>query len=415
MLKLNSHFHLWALFLFAPIAVLLTGCNFSYTAANVPSYCQLGSHRCGAACAQMIIQFCCDKATPPIVPSWYDGTIANQEYICDESSGVWSGWMKDYHDAHSIPSPYKHPDAVKEAIMELKEGAPGHFTIFHNTDPAVVMHNMLYWIKKMDYPGATMKSGTHWVLVYGYETNIQPTPDNTVDLQRISIIDPFCSPCSDPASGGVEIPDITGTAWYANYWNQGVQFWAGAPYHGEYIAVAEPPVTTGKVRLKKEYVGKKEEIISFETAIKKAEGYIKERKLTEHKVLNFMAQASPQTPLLVEWPDLNKYYYLVPFAMESQGKVKAVMILNAYNGNYQECGALCDSISFVTSKEAVKLTLEKMGISEYKKLTTSLKYSYSNLSHSHYYPFWEINIDDKVYYIDLNRNVHPEITYLSTN
>lgn len=382
---------------------------FSYTVGGVPSYCQLGSHRCGATCAQMIIQFCCNKETPPVVPSWYDSTTANQQYICGESGGVWSGWMKTYHDTHGIPYPYKHPDAVKEVIMELKEGAPGNFNVFHNTDSSVVMHDMVYWIKRMDYPAATMKGGSHWVLVYGYETDIEPTPDNTVALEHISIIEPFCPPCSDPASGGIDIPDISGAAWASNYWNQGTYLWPGQPYHNEYVAVVEPPATKGRVRIKKEYIGRKKEIIPAESAMKRALEYVRKRKLTKYEALSFMANAFPQKPLLVEWPDQKKFYYLVPFAMERRGPAKAVMILNPYNGNYQECGALCCPISFIPKRVAVKLLLEKMRIRKYEKITTSLRYRYSNVTCSHYYPFWEINIDGRPYYLDMNQRVHKRL------
>ena len=413
MFKPNKYSYILVIVLSVIIVFMMSGCDgpYTYTVENVPSYCQLGSHRCGAACAQMIIQFCCEKSAPPVVPSWYDGTTANQQYICNESGGVWSGWMKDYHDTHSIPSPYKHPDAVKEAIMELKEGAQGNFNVFHNTNASVVMHDMLYWIKEMDYPSATMKGGFHWVLIYEYETDIEPTTDNTVVLQRISIIDPLCSPCSDPANGGANIPDITADGWADNYWNQGVQFWSGKPYHGEFVAVVEPPITKGRVKIKKPYIGKKEEIISIESAMKKAMEYVRERKLTKYKILNFMDQSSPQRPFLVEWPARKKFYYLVPFSTEKGGPAKAVMILNAYNGNYQECGALCRPLSFVPYKEAVSLLLEKMGIKEYKRLTTSLKFVDSNLTHSHYYPFREINVDGKLYYVDQNKKVHEKILF----
>ncbi|MCK4351776.1 hypothetical protein KAW65_00020 [candidate division WOR-3 bacterium] len=386
--------------------ILLTGCQFSYTVKDVPSYCQLGGNRCGAACTQMIIQFCCEKETPPVVPSWYGNLKFNQEYIL-KGNGAWSGWMKDYHQTHNIPSPYKHPDAVKEAIMELKEGAPGHFVVFHDVDNSKVMHDMLYWIKEIDYPSATMVYGRHWVLVYGFKTDVEPTIGNTVSLDSIFIIDPSCAPCQEPGDGG-NPRNISGEGWGAGYWNTGVNFdsWVGKPYHGEYVAVVEPPVTKGRVKIPKAYVGRKEEIIPVESALKKAIGYA--RKLTGYRFLNFMTKALPQTPLLVEWPDNNRYYYLVPFATDKEGPAKAVMILNPYNGNYYECGALCHPISFVSSKEAVTLTLRKIGITEYEKLTTSLKYVYSNLTCSHYYPFWEINVDGKLYYVGQNREVHEE-------
>ena len=380
-------------------AGILTSCvTFIYTVQNVPSYCQLHSHWCGAACAQMIIQFCCNKMSPPVVPDWYGPLTFNQEYI--------HGWMEEYQNGHSIPSPYKHPDAIKEVIMGLKSVPLGNYVIFNNTDSGKVMHDMLYWMKKTDYPSATMKGGNHWILVYAFKTNIEPTKDNTVELESISIYDPACYPCTNLGNGANDVPDITAQGWDASYWNEGVKLWPSKPYDGEYIAVVEPPLTKGVVRIRKAYVGKKEEIITVDAAVKKAIGYIKKRKLTRYKNLSYLAKASPQTAFLVERPDRNSHYYLIPFEIEKGKPVKAVMILNAYNGNFFECGVLCRPCSFISKQEAVNLTLKKVGIEKYEKLTASMKYIYSDLTHSHYFPFWEINIDGKLFYLDLNKRVH---------
>lgn len=354
----------------------------------------------------MVIDFCWnEKMTPPVKPGWQNGAKFNQEYIHNT-------WMTNFQTTNGIPSPFKHPDAVNDAIMDLKEGAPGNFIVIHDVpaNKGKVLNNMLYWIKKTDYPGVTMKSGYHWVLVYAFETDAEPTLNGTVNLQKISIIDPSCSGCTDPAIGGVHPPDIDAQGWEQSYWYSGVsiQSWSATPYFGEYVAVVEPPLTKGTVKIKKAYVGKKEEIISVKAAMEKAIGYIRERKLTQYRVLRSLAKASPQTALLVEWPDRERFYYVVPFVIERGGPAEVVMILNAYNGNYLECGALCKSHSFVLKDEAIRLMLKKMRIKKYEKLTASLKYSYSNLTCSHYYPFWEINVDGKLYYLDQNRRAHKE-------
>lgn len=352
----------------------------------------------------MVIDFCWnEKMTPPVKPGWQDGAKSNQEYIHNT-------WMTNFQTTNGIPAPYKHPDAVKDAIMDLKEGAPGNFVIFHDTDGAKVLHDMLYWIKKMDYPAVTMKNGSHWVLVYAFETDIEPAMDNTVELESISIYDPACFPCPDPEGGANVIDDISPQGWDANYWSEGVSIsgWSGASYYGEYVAVVEPPVTKGKVKISRAYFGKKEEIISVGAAMKKAIGYIRKRKLTKHRHLNFLAKALPQTAFLVERLDNNRFYYLIPFAIEKRGPAKAVMILNAYNGNYFECGALCRPYLFVSKHEAVSLMLKSLRIKRYKRLTASLKYCYSDLTFSHYFPFWEINVDGKLCYVDQNRRMHKK-------
>jgi hypothetical protein len=77
--------------------------------------------------------------------------------------------------------------------------------------------------------------------------------------------------------------------------------------------------------------------------------------------------------------------------------------------NYLECGALCRPCSFISKDEAVNLILRMERIKKYEKLTASLKYSYSNVSQSHYYPFWEINIDEKLYYLDQQGKLHRKL------
>jgi len=411
MFKLNKFFLIVAITFLA--LILLISCFYYYnvetTVGTVASYCQKTSHWCGAACAQMIIEFCCkQKASPAVTPSWYGTLYANQTHIYN--------WMQTYHTDHGLSSPYKHPDAVKGAIMSLKESAPGHFVVFHSTDKNKVLHDMFYWMKTMGYPSATMRNGTHWVLVYAFKTNVEPTISNTVTLENISILDPspFCS-------GGTVIDNRVGhekhidaSGWDANYWSSGMNFssWSGSPYHGEYVAVVEPPVTKGRVRIKKAYVGKKEEIIPIGLAMKKAREYVRKKELIKYESMKFMAEAQPQTAILVEWPDNKRYYYLVPFGAEKEGPAKAVMILNPYNGNYQECGSLIRPLSFLSKDKAVRLIMEKTGIKKYDSLTAFYKYAYSNLSYSHYYPFLEVKIDREIFYVNQDRKVQRELLYI---
>ena len=393
----------------------VVGCDepYAYNVSDVPSYCQLGGNRCGATCAQMLIQFCCEKVSPAYVPSWYTGNLTtNQQYLLhyNTTTGAWSGWLKDYHDANGINSPYKHPDAVNEAIMTLKESAPGNFNVLHNTDRDILMHDVVYWIKTMDYPSATLKSGYHWVLIYGFETDVEPTPSNTITLNKISIIEPSCAGCTDPGIGGIDIPDMSATAWFDDYWDVGAALWPGHAYHNEYIAVVEPPEKHGVVQYEKGYIGTKEEIIAKENIMKKALEYVKSKNLAQYRSLRYMADAQPQEAILVEWPDKKKYYYLVLFSTKETGPVQAVMVLNAYNGNYRECGALCKPLIFLKEKEAISVLLEKAKIKEYKKLDARLTYITSDITQTHYLPFWKITVDEKTFYVDQNRAVHNKLT-----
>ncbi|UCF06509.1 MAG: hypothetical protein JSV33_05635 [bacterium] len=379
---------------------VVPGCVFNYEAENVPSYCQIASHRCGAACAQMLIQYSCDRQSPPVVPDWYGPLEFNQIYIY--------GWIEEYQTGRGIPEPYKYPEAVKEAILGLKV-APAHFILVHGPDKAEVMHEMLYWMKKSDYPSATMKGGGHWVLPYKYETDTEPEPGNTVTLNSISVYDPACFPCSDPGSGALIVDDISSEGWDASYWNQGVSFWSGQPLHGEYVAIVEPPESRGMVKIKKAYIGSKQEILTVGEAVKRAGAYVRERKLAGRKVLSFLADAMPQTAFLVERPDRNMHYYLIPFVSGKAEPARAVMIINAYNGNFFECGYLCGPLRYIAKTDAVKVALEKAGIERYETAAATLKFVDSNISSSHYYPFWEVIVDSETFYVDMQMNLHREL------
>ncbi|MBN1270802.1 MAG: hypothetical protein JXB26_00895 [Candidatus Aminicenantes bacterium] len=382
--------------------LLLVSCDYSYDVesdvGSLSAYCQKQSHWCGAAAAQMIIHFCCSqKPAVPVTPSWQTADLtSNQNTI--------HSWMQDYQvNTAYISSPYKHPDAVKGAIMSLKESAPGSFSVFHNNDGERVLHDMFYWMKRMGYPSATLQNGGHWIVVYRYTTDSEPESNNTVNLKNIGIINPGPPPSDHIVveAPSHKVPVISSEGWYGGYWAQGVSItsWMTAPYYGEYAAVVEPPNTRGKVRVEKMYTGKTSEILSKEEAVNWAAKHVKKYNLTKHKELSCLKKSQPLQALLAYHQEQKRFYYIVPFAPQGQERAGALLILNPYNGNYHECAALDRPFRFLSKNEAVNLTMAETGAKEFKTVDANLKYIYSDLSYSHFYPFWEVKVDGKAFYV----------------
>jgi hypothetical protein len=93
------------------------------------------------------------------------------------------------------PAPYKAPPMVRDAIHHFND-PPGtaHFVANHSPDAETIMYWVLLWMRRTDYPAAVMIKGNHWVVITGYETDVDPETSATVTLNSIDINDPY-PPC----------------------------------------------------------------------------------------------------------------------------------------------------------------------------------------------------------------------------
>jgi hypothetical protein len=168
-------------FLMAVVIVLTTlfltsmAHAFTFNLPDVPQYCQYQSHYCGSASAQMIMNGYPDPATRQLIdqPTIYSWIQTNQ----------------------TEAAPYKAPGKVRDAIHHFNP-PPGsaNFVARAYTDAYTATYKILLWMRRTNYPAATMINGNHWVVVTGYETDLDPEGNPTINLNWIDFHDPlpFC-------------------------------------------------------------------------------------------------------------------------------------------------------------------------------------------------------------------------------
>ncbi len=280
------------------------------------------------------------------------------------------------------------------------------------------MHDMLYWMSIRNYPTAALiNGGDHWVVITGFQTDINPQSSNAV-LQSIDINDPAppdAAPHDNPCTAAIEGNEggtfryVTGTSWFSNDW-QNPNKW-GTKWLNKYVAVVEPPAMKGRITARQEV--EKGEVISAEAALALAAKHIKERKLIENRKFSFLNKAKATRALLINRN--YKGYYLVPLEYEDRRSPGAI-IMNAYTGEFQEIGAFANPLEYVTEEEAVNIAMCSIRKKPVKKPVAELEFRASEQMKSRYRPVWKVATfvgkSEIVRYVSQLGEVFTEITPL---
>lgn len=353
---------------------------------QAPLYGQSTNYYCGPASGQMIMNGYPDVASR----------------VCKEQTPI-------YNTIQSLKQDngfYTDPDGLRDAIMQLNPPpAAGHFAIFSNTDRDIVMHSMLYWMAQRNYPSAALiNGGDHWVVVTGYQTDIDPRTGNAV-LQSIDVNDPLpvpatpqddpCTPAIEGSQGGT-VRNVTGSSWFSNDWKDANKW--GTKWLNDYVAVVEPPEVKGRVTAKMEVEEGK--IISAEEAVEHAMRHLKERKLADKKQFAILKETLPRRALLVNRE--YKAYYIVPFESREK-KIPAAMLLNAYTGEFEEVAAFPHPVEYLSREEAINIALCSARMAPICEkpmrlpagVTAELVYKPSEQVKSRYFPVWQVTIPAK--------------------
>jgi hypothetical protein len=367
---------------------------------NGPLYGQNTWFYCGAASAQMIMQN---------YPNPTDNACFGQAHIYNR--------IQVHKQDHGY---YSDPEGLRGTIMELNSPpAGGRFSIFHDTDRDQVMHSMLYWMAEREYSSATLiNSGDHWVVVTGFETDVDPRSGNAT-LQTIDINDPLpqdFAPHDDPCTAADEgnegglVRLVTGSSWYTNDWSAPSRW--GTDYLNEYVAVVEPPKVRGKVTAELQALSG--QIISSEDAIKRALQQIRQRKLHKKKAFSFLQETKPQRALLTNRKKGG--YYLVLFELENRQLSAGAVLVNAYTGEFQEIGAFPEPLEYLTAKEAKEIGIASVRAKPDRPASAELVFKSAQQIRSRYRPIWRVimEIDDRrvVRYVDHLGQVFVELTPL---
>ena len=368
--------------------------------ADVPLYGQEECCWCGAASGQMIM----------------DGYPDPADRLYHEQEDIWDAIQVNNIDAEWCTD----PEGLRQTLIDMNPPpSPGDWNVVTNPNRNEAEFDILYWMNKNDYPVATLiNEGGHWVVIVGYETDIEPVGGSNPVLQEITKYDP------EPHNVGTVIT-MDAAVWYDTDWVGPVKY-AGT-WYGQYVAVIEPPVIKGAVEVKMvERIGK--EIIPPEEAIKYAKKWIDELELSKKLQYTILEErgVSNLQPMLVREeikPGLEKgkevpYYYIVPFGFEYEigdygiGLARVCVIVNAYTGRFEEIGAFGKPVRYILKEEVIDIIASYLALKreEIEKLKPILMFQPSDITHIRLYPFWRIMVADRVLYVDQMGKVYKVIT-----
>lgn len=294
------------------------------------------------------------------------------------------------------------PAGLRGAMMALCPPA-WNWSIYSKTDASSLIHSVARWMTINSYPVAGLLNTVshngytaheeHWVAIRGIVTDVDPTTNPSVNLEFVWFNDPAV-PLGDPSIERF----VSGSTWYSEF--QPVNK-AGSSYVGKYVAIIEPPEITGVALAQPEIlVGR---VILPAQALKYADQWIEKYKLYDMKPYGILKGAQALKPLLVNRN--HGGYYIIPYARKGQ-LAEAAVIVNAYNGGFQEVGAF-KPVEYMPEKEAVEIALKHVlgGINPQAEPPgvprAELIYPQGERVVSRYFPIWKVTVNQTV--IGINR------------
>lgn len=361
------------------------------TPNTVPSYCQETNIWCGAATAQMILEGYPGGTEHPFTQAH----IWNRIQAHKDDAPV--NWATD-------------PDGLRDTLMELG-GDPGvNWEIYANSNAQSLMYYVTYWMTKRQFPTAVLVYGfQHWVMIDGFTTDVDPTTTATINLQRIEIVDPWNPPCPAATSGGVRSL-MTGANWYSNYWYTPGNI-AASKWNGNYIAVIEPPVKQG-VAMAPMQVEEGRCTISEDAAKEYAMRWFKELRLEKRAPYAVLRQTNVLQPLLVN--PKHKGYFLVPLGYSEGELSQGAVLVNAYDGSFQEVGVFQRPIKYLSMDEAIRIARNYLCACKDKRrrIQAQLMFQPSEQTQSRFMPLWKVMVGRVTLYITQEGKVFEKLTPL---
>jgi hypothetical protein len=358
--------------------------------ANVPLYGQQMCFWCGAASAEM---------TRNGYPNPADRVYYTQQYLWNTIQAynstlpADSGWATD-------------PHGLRGCLQSLST-APVNWDEFDDPNIGVVLFFMLFWMNRESYPSPVLvNQGGHWVVVVGWETDVEPVEGSNPTLEQIHFFDP------EPHNVGTDTT-MTGAQWYAGPWN-GAVFYPGT-WQNQYVAIVEPPVPKGEAKVNTvSRLGTK--LLTPEQAVERARRWIEERRLADkpqHGILKHR-DSEPHPALLVrDEPRENSakvvpYYYIVPFGLRNERSdcgsplARVCVLVNGYTGAFEEITTFGRPLRYLTREEAVNVVATALRVhpNELKNAEVTLMFQSGEITHVRTYPFWRITYQDRPYYVD---------------
>ncbi len=268
---------------------------------NVTVYGQEMCYWCGAASAQMSRN---GYPNPADRAYYTQNSLWNTIQTYNSTLPQDTNWATD-------------PHGLVGCLQNLANPAGVHWAEFANASRDAALFFMLYWMNIRHYPSPVLiNEGGHWVVVVGWETNIQPTSGSSPTLQQIHYFDP------EPHNVGTDTT-MTAAQWYAGPWN-GAVIYSGS-WLNKYVAIVEPPKVNGKAHIKMvKRTGQK--LLTPRQAVAAARLAIAEQRLAERPKYSLLASETVSThlPLLVRDQRAGTrakqvpQYYIVPFGVPGE-------------------------------------------------------------------------------------------------
>ena len=359
--------------------------------ANVPLYGQQLCYWCGAASGQMARN---GYPNPSDRLFYLQSDVWNTIQAHNSTSPADADWATDPHGLTGCLANLANPPGI-------------HWVEEAQISRDAVLHFMLYWMSVRRYPSPVLvNQGGHWVVVVGYESDLDPTQSPPVTLQQITFHDP------EPHNIGT-VTTMSASQWYNGPWN-GAVIYPGT-WLNSYVAVVEPPRPKGIVRI--QVVDRSgREHISEQQAIEHAVRWVRERRLSERPGYQFLARtdSAPTGALLVHDEPRADHrqerpiaYYIVPFGVRGENErgrptVRASVLVNAYSGDFEEATVFGRPIHYMMQEEALEIAAKAFGVrlDHLGGAEVTLMFQPSKVSHIRAYPFWRISLWDRTIYID---------------
>ncbi|MGD2086722.1 MAG: hypothetical protein PVH61_11095 [Candidatus Aminicenantes bacterium] len=363
----------------------------------VPLYAQEQDNWSGPASGQMVMDGYPDPAYRIYYSQgliWYIINTFNPE----------PGWDTD-------------PYSLQQTLLALNQPPSGTWSLMTDTVKEDLMFDILYWMNRQEYPTPTLVyEGLRWVVIKGFQTDIEPVYGSDPELQMITIHDPF------PTGAGA-INTVTGTVWYDTYWQNPINI--SGTWFGKYVAIVEPPEAQGAVQVEFQIrSGNRDAVISPEQALAYAQYWIQQlnlsakdpsyislsdSKLVAYKPILVNEDLKPQ---VVKSENEQVCYYLLRFApadVFEKGLVNICVIINAFTGEFEEVTSFGEPIDYLEAREAIQAASRALNTEVVAVKTTptaTVIFTPCDLTYLRAYPFWKVVINDRVIYVEMNGKTH---------
>jgi hypothetical protein len=360
-------------------------------AGNVPLYGQQQCTWCGAACGQMARN---GYPNPPDRLFYQQVDVWNAIQVRNSTAAADANWATD-------------PHGLTATLQDLNNPAGVHWVEIADATMNSILFDILYWMNRLEYPAPVLiNKGGHWVNIVGFVTDVAPIGGSNPVLQSITVNDP------EPHNVGT-VSTFSGAQWSSGPWNGAVQY--SGTWKGKYVAVIEPPIERGIVRVE-ELTRMGRELLSPGEAVERARKAIADLDLeqtSQHAILG-RSDIRAFEPLLVrEEPPTQRsrksvpHYYVVPFGLEADsetpgsGAVRSSLLVNAYTGAVEEITTFGSPIRYLQEEEAIEIVVSALRAGpERRSVDATLMFAPGDITHVRTYPFWRIKFGQRTVFVD---------------